>query len=173
MSTSTVPMPSSSKSESSNAPELTILTRVASIPLIAFSIQQLSSALATNPYTSSPYSTAQELSASAYNYALPLQVRLAPLIESADGYANKAVDVVQSKYPYPFQAQPEDVASYVRERRQSAVDYVVQGRLSANKTIDEKVKSPALTAAYGIDQVLNNICAFVEILKFLSVSPPS
>ncbi|KAJ6527261.1 hypothetical protein DFH09DRAFT_1045788 [Mycena vulgaris] len=159
-STSTVPMPSSSSK--SSAPELTILTRVASIPIIAYSIQQLSSTLSTNPYTSSPYSTAKGLSASAYKYAAPLQVRLAPLIKSTDEYANKAVDVVQSKYPYPFEAKPEDVATYVRERRQSVEDYVSKGRLNANKTIDERVKAPAITAAYGIDQRLTPIVDYLE-----------
>ncbi|KAJ7491912.1 hypothetical protein FB451DRAFT_1021124 [Mycena latifolia] len=154
-------MPSSSSS-STSAPELTILTRVASIPILAYSIQQISSTLSTNRYTSTPYSTAKGLSASAYKYAAPLQVRLAPLIESADGYANKAVDVVQSRYPYPFEAQPEDVANYVRQRRQSAVDYVSQGRLNAEKTIDEKVRTPAISAAYGIDQRLTPIVDYLE-----------
>jgi hypothetical protein len=86
-------------------------------------------------YTRSPYSTAKGLSTTAYKYAEPLQVRLAPLIIQADGYANKAVDVVQSRYPYPFTAKPEEVA------------------MLASKTIDEKVKTPAYNVAQGIDQV--------------------
>ncbi|KAJ7117692.1 hypothetical protein C8R44DRAFT_626767 [Mycena epipterygia] len=157
-------MPSSSSS-SSNASELTIFSRVASIPLIAYSIQQVSSVLATNAYTSTPYSTAKGLSASAYKYAAPLQPRLGPLnhlIVTADGLANNAVDFVESKYPYPFQAQPEEVASYVRERRQSAVDYVEKGRLNANKTLDEKVKTPAFTAACGLDQRLTPFVDYLE-----------
>ncbi|KAJ7696442.1 hypothetical protein B0H17DRAFT_929303 [Mycena rosella] len=156
-------MPSSSSSSpSSTAPELTILTRVASIPIIAYSIQQLNSTLSNNPYTSFPYSTTQRLSSSAYKYSEPLQVRLAPLIKSADGYANAAVDAVQSKYPYPFEAKPEEVATYVRERRQSAVDYVAQGRLNANKTIDEKVRTPAITVACEIDQSFTPIVDYLE-----------
>ncbi|KAJ6565982.1 hypothetical protein B0H10DRAFT_2238742 [Mycena sp. CBHHK59/15] len=153
---STVPMPSSSSPSSSSVPEVTIFTRVASIPIISYSLKQVSGALSSNPYTASPYSTAKGISLYAYNCTAPLQVRLAPLIESADGYANKAVDVVQSKYPYPFEAKPEDVASYVRERRQSAADFVAERRLSANKTIDEKVKAPAITVACDMDQHRRN-----------------
>ncbi|KAJ7091529.1 hypothetical protein B0H15DRAFT_778532 [Mycena belliarum] len=156
-------MPSSSSSSaSSNAPELTIITRVASIPILAYAIQQVSSTLASNRYTSTPYSTAKGLSASAYKYSEPLQVRLAPLIDAADGYANKTVDFVQSRYPYPFEAQPEEVASYVRERRQSAVDYVEQSRQTANKTIDEKVRTPAIHVVYGIDQRFTPIVDYLE-----------
>jgi hypothetical protein len=84
-------------------------------------------------------------------------VRLAPLIVRADGIANKAVDVVESRYPYPFKAKPEDVARLVRERSESAGKYVRERRESAvsvaNKTIDEKVKSPVVHVAQGIDLV--------------------
>jgi hypothetical protein len=151
--TSSVPLPSPSPT----APELTIITRFASIPMISSSLESLNGALSSNAYTRSPYCTAKDLSTSAYKYTEPLQIRLAPLIIRADGYANKAVDVVESRYPYPFKAKPEEVASYVRDRRRSASEYVRERRASAvtvaNKTIDEKVKSPAFNVAQGIDQV--------------------
>jgi len=106
------------------------------------------------------------LSGSAYKYAEPLQIRFAPLIEKADGYANKAVDIVESRYPYPFQAKPEDVAGYVRQRRQSASEYVRERRDSvvnaASKTLDERVKSPAITVAQGIDQKFAPIVDYFE-----------
>jgi len=89
---------------------------------------------------------AKGLSSTAYKYTEPLQIRLAPLINRANGYANKAVDVVESRYPYPFKAKPEEVQDYVRERRQSAAE-------SINKSIDENVKNPALQVAAGIDHV--------------------
>jgi hypothetical protein len=116
-------------------PGFTILTRVAAIPMISSSLETINGALLSNTYTRSPYSTAKGLSTTAYKYTEPLQVRLAPLIIQADGYANMAVDVVQSRYPYPFTAKPEEVA------------------MLASKTIDEKVKTPAYNVAQGIDQV--------------------
>jgi hypothetical protein len=78
------------------------------------------------------------------------------LIVRADDYANKAVDVVESRYPYPFKVKPDDVANYVRETRQSAVSV-------ANKTLDEKVKSPAINVAQGIDQKFAPIVDYFEV----------
>lgn len=141
---SSVPLPPSSKENS--PPEITVLTRVASIPLISSSLETINGALLNNSYTRTSYSTAKGLSNSAYKLSEPLQIRLAPFIIHANGYANKAVDVVESRYPYPFKAKPEEVASLVRERKQSATDY-------ANKTLDDKVLTPAYTAAQEIDQV--------------------
>ncbi|KAJ7712732.1 hypothetical protein B0H16DRAFT_1342053 [Mycena metata] len=142
-----MPAPASS----SSAPEITSFNRVASIPILAYCIQQVSGTLSTNRYTSTPYSTAMGLSASAYKLSEPLQVQFRPWIESADGYANKAVDVVQDRFPATFQTKPEDVAGYVRDRRQSASEY-----------IDEKVKTPAVTVAYGMDQRLTPIVDYLE-----------
>ncbi|KAF7356406.1 hypothetical protein MVEN_00973200 [Mycena venus] len=148
---SSVPMPSSSKQSSSSAPELTVLTRVASIPLIAWTINQVSCTLEQNRYTSSPYATAKGLSTSAYKYTEPFQIRLAPAITTVDEYANMACDVVESRFPYPFKAKPEEVA-----------DYYEQSRLQASKTIDEKVKTPAFTAACEVDKRFAPIVDYLE-----------
>jgi hypothetical protein len=161
------------QTQSASPPEITILNRVYSIPLIGSSIDTINSTLASNSYTSTPYSTAKELSASAYKFSEPFQVRLAPLIVRADGIANKAVDVVESRYPYPFKAKPEEVVNYVRERRESSEKYVRERRDSAYKTIDDNVKSPAFTYAQAIDQVSRVIrsllCCLVLIFVYLAV----
>jgi hypothetical protein len=152
--TSSVPMPSessSSKSSSSSA-ELTVFNRVACVPLIAWTIDQVGSALEKNRLTSYPYATAKGLSATAYNYARPLQVHLAPAISLVDGYANNACDLVESRFP-SVNTKPEEVAKIVHERRQSAADFFEQRRLGANKTIDEKVKTPAFSVACEVDKV--------------------
>ena len=128
------------------APEITVLTRVASIPIIASSLGQIHSTLSSNMLTRSPYHAAQVITQTAFNFSQPLQIRLAPLIVSADGYANKGLDVIQHKYPYPFEVKPEDVASYVRERRDSVVS-------TANERFDKNVRSPAVGVAEGIDKV--------------------
>ncbi|KAF5379015.1 hypothetical protein D9615_006050 [Tricholomella constricta] len=149
--------------EGSAPPEFTILSRVASIPMIASSLETIDGALSSNAYTRSPYSTAKGISNSAYKYSEPLQVRLAPLIVQADGYANKAVDAVESRYPYPFKAKPEEVATLVRERRKTAEDYVTNSVNVANKTIDENIKTPAINVAQGIDQRFSPIVDYFEV----------
>jgi hypothetical protein len=133
--TETIPPPQQTDIPAVSAPGFTILRRVAAIPIISSSLQTINGVLLSNTYTRSPYCTAKDLSTAAYKYAEPLQIRLAPLIIQADGYANKAVDVVESRYPYPFKAKPEEVATL------------------ASKTIDERVKMPAFNVAQGIDQV--------------------
>ncbi|EGO03996.1 hypothetical protein SERLA73DRAFT_175713 [Serpula lacrymans var. lacrymans S7.3] len=138
------------------APEVTIFTRVLSIPLVSSSLSTLDSTLCGNVFTRSPYTTAQALTHSAYSYTEPIQIRLAPFIIRADGYANKGLDAVESRYPYPFKAKPEEMVNYVKERRESAMS-------AANKTIDERVKSPAYGVAQGIDQRFAPIIDYFQV----------
>ncbi|KAF8137393.1 hypothetical protein EV363DRAFT_1293653 [Boletus edulis] len=136
-------------------PEITVLTRVTSIPIIASSLDQIHSTLLSNVLTRTPYHAAQVLTQTAYNFSQPLQIRLAPLIVSADGYVNKGLDVIEQKYPYPFKVKPEEVASYVRERRDSVVS-------SANERFDKNVKTPAVGVAEGIDKKFAPIIDYFE-----------
>ncbi|KAF9051961.1 lipid droplet-associated perilipin protein, partial [Panaeolus papilionaceus] len=144
------------------APEITILSRVASIPVISSSLVTINDALSSNTYTRSPYAHAKELSSSAYKLTEPLQVKLAPLIIRADDIANKAVDAVESRYPYPFKAQPEEITTYVRERRETTTNYVHDRVNEVNKTIDEKVKTPAINYAHDIDQRFAPLVDYIE-----------
>lgn len=132
--------------EQAHPPEIKIFARVASIPMISLSLGTINDALANNAFTRQPYAHAKGLSSTAYKLTEPLQVRLAPLIIQVDGIANKAVDVVEACCPYPFKVQPEDVASYVRERKNSTIDGV-------NRALDDRVKTPALNVAQNVDQV--------------------
>ncbi|KAF9000222.1 hypothetical protein BDQ17DRAFT_1245663 [Cyathus striatus] len=146
-----------------STPEFTVLSRVASIPMISSSLETINGALSSNAYTRNPYSTAKELSSTAYKYTEPLQVRLAPLIVRADGYANAAVDAVESRYPYPFKVKPEDVVSLVQESKESASNYVHERVNEANKAIDEKVKAPAYNVVQGIDHRFAPIVDYFEV----------
>ncbi|KAG5650929.1 hypothetical protein H0H81_010504 [Sphagnurus paluster] len=92
-----------------------------------------------------------------------LRTLLHPLIIQANGYANKAVDAVEARYPHPFKAKPEEVASLVRENKKSAEDYVVNSVNVANKTIDENIKTPAINVAQGIDQRFSPIVDYFEV----------
>ncbi|KAF7986386.1 hypothetical protein HWV62_35422 [Athelia sp. TMB] len=140
----------------SSPPTLTSLTRVASIPLVSSSLDAIHNTLSTNAYTKSPYHTATGLAYSALGYSEPLQVRLAPLTTRADGFANKGLDAVESRFPYPFQAKPEEIVDYARERRQSTISAV-------DKAIDERVRSPAKGVAQGIDQRFAPIVDYFEV----------
>ncbi|KAF8888610.1 hypothetical protein BD779DRAFT_1523936 [Infundibulicybe gibba] len=131
-------------------PELTVLTRVASIPLIS----SLTSTLSSNPYTRSPYTTIHTLSSTAYKITSPIQVRLAPLITYADGCANRAVDVVESRYPYPFKASPGEVVDLVRERRKNAEEYVAERK--------DSIEGGVVGAVQGFDQRFAPIMDYIE-----------
>lgn len=120
-------------------PELKIFNRVASIPLVNDTFSAVHSSLISNPYTRSPYTTAQALSLSALRASEPIAAKLAPIIIRADGFAIKGLDAVESRYPYPFTVQSEDLLKDARD--------------VASKTIDERVRTPAYSAAQGIDQV--------------------
>lgn len=128
------------------APEVTIINRVAQIPLVNYTFSAVHSSLISNPLTRSPYTTAQALSLSALRASEPITARLAPIIVRADGFANKGLDVVESRYPYPFTVQSEDILKALKERSEYARDV-------ANKTLDERFRTPAYSAAQGIDQV--------------------
>jgi hypothetical protein len=128
------------------SPELKIFNRVASIPLVNDTFSAVHSSLISNPYTRSPYTTAQALSLSALRVSEPIAAKLAPIIIRADGFAIKGLDAVESRYPYPFTVQSEDLLKTLKESSDYARDV-------ANKTIDERVRSPAYSAAQGIDQV--------------------
>jgi hypothetical protein len=133
-------------SESQKAPEITILNRVFSIPLVQSSLEKVNSTLSTNPHTLSPFSTAKGLFEAAYKLSEPLQCSIAPIIAHVDSYANKAVDMVESRYPYPFTATPEEVYNSIHEIQQQYADY-------ATRTYDEQVRKPAQSVAQGIDKV--------------------
>jgi hypothetical protein len=105
--------------------------------------------LAGNRYTGVPYATAQNLGKSVYHISEPFQIRLAPVLIRADGLAVKSLDAVKSYYPAPFNITPDEIRKEVRERREHAYN-------TANKALDDRVRTPAYSAAQAIDQVQSN-----------------
>lgn len=146
--------------QQSQVPEITVLNRVASIPLVASSLDQINYILEKSSLTRSPYHAAQAITHTAYNYSQPIQIRLAPLIIRANDFANKGLDVVESRFPYPFNAKPEEVANYVREKGENLVS---------------SVKTPACGVAEGIDKKFTPIVDYFEVAvnKVGSESGPS
>ncbi|TFL01670.1 hypothetical protein BDV98DRAFT_548322 [Pterulicium gracile] len=139
-----------SQSAPAEASEASVLSRVWSIPLVSSSISAINDTLNSNPYTRSPYAAAVGISSSAYNLTKPIQQRL-PL-QTLDGYANKVMDAVESRYPYPFHAKPEEITNYLQQQKQNT-----------NKTLDEKVRSPAYQMAQGIDQRFTPIVDYFQL----------
>ncbi|KAG6818811.1 hypothetical protein H0H93_001416 [Arthromyces matolae] len=142
----------STTTETSPPPELTIINRVVNIPLVSFSLQQIDGALSSNAWTRFSYSTAKELSTSVVKLAEPFQAPFGPIISHADNYANKAYSVVESRYPYPFQAKPEDVASAIKGTYDDM-----------NKKIDDNIKTPAVNVATGIDKRFSPLVDYYEV----------
>ena len=148
-------------------PNLTIFSRVANIPLVYESWTSIDAVLTGNQYTSVPYVTAQNLGKSVYHISEPIQIRLAPVLIRADGLANKSLDAVQSYYPTPFNITSEDIRKEVRERREHAYN-------TANKALDDRVRTPAYSAAQAIDQVTSSSAWFHSTFPGLTSSfvPP-
>ncbi|CCM06017.1 uncharacterized protein FIBRA_08261 [Fibroporia radiculosa] len=144
------------ETQTASSPELTIITRVASIPLVASSLNTIHETLTNNSYTRQPYTTAQGLSKSALSYTEPLQKKFAPILERADSYANLGFDAVESRYPYPFKTPTEDIVKDLRGHSDHARDV-------ATKALDERVKSPAFNVAQGIDQRFTPIVNYFEV----------
>ncbi|KAH0581338.1 hypothetical protein H2248_012430 [Termitomyces sp. 'cryptogamus'] len=143
--------------------ELTILYRLGKIPLVTFSLQSIDGALSNNAYTRGSYSAAKELSKSAIKRTEPLQTRLAPIISQADGIANKACDAVESRYPYPFKAKPEEVATAIQEQKQHASDFLNGAYSDVNKKIDTNIRTPAINAATSIDKRFSPLVDYYEV----------
>lgn len=141
-------------------PTLTIFSRVASIPLVNESLASIHAVLVGNQYTCVPYVTAQNLGKSVYHISEPIQIRLAPVLIRADGLANKSLDAVQSYYPKPFSITSEEIRKEVNQRREHAYN-------TANKALDDRVRTPAYSAAQAIDQVQSNSVYFCAILPGL------
>jgi len=111
--------------------------------------------LCGNQYTSAPYATAQNLGKSVYHISESIQIRLAPVLIRADGLANKSLDAVQSYCPTPFTITSEELKKEVMQRREHAYH-------TANKALDDRVRTPAYSAAHAIDQKFTPIVDIVE-----------
>ena len=108
----------------SQPPELRSLYRVGNIPLVQDSLSAIDQTLTT--YTPTIYAYGKAVSTQAYSLSTPIQLRLAPLIASADGYALKGLDVAQERFPAPFSVTAGDVVEGIKTRKDGAVEAVTR-----------------------------------------------
>ncbi|KDR73243.1 hypothetical protein GALMADRAFT_212696 [Galerina marginata CBS 339.88] len=103
--TQTAPAQPQTTDPDTQAPEIRSLSRLASIPIVSSTLDTVNGILSSNFFTRPFYNRAKGYSSKAYRYSLPIQKKLAPLIVRADSVANKAIDVVESRYPSAFQSE--------------------------------------------------------------------
>jgi hypothetical protein len=137
---------STARQQPEQTPELTIFTRVVTIPVVHDSIGYLDQTLSSNSYLRMPYATAQAISFTAFEMSKPITSFFAPILTRADGLANQAVDVVENRYPYPFKTPAQDMANDLKAQADHAKNVT-------QKTIDERVVNPVHTVVNGVDAV--------------------
>ncbi|KZV85028.1 hypothetical protein EXIGLDRAFT_753518 [Exidia glandulosa HHB12029] len=129
-------------------PQLRSVARVQSIPLVNDTLTSLNSILLQNALTAWPYATAQSISSQTYNIAVP---RLQPVLGPIDGLANKGLDFVEQRYPYPFQTPTEDIYNDIQKSRASVYE-AADGRIKALAAGADQSIAPivdVLQAAYN------------------------
>jgi hypothetical protein len=77
----------------SQPPTLKSVQKVTSIPLINDGLTYAHNTLSQNTYTQRAYNTAQSISLTAFRVTQPIQARLAPIIQTADGLAAKGTSL--------------------------------------------------------------------------------
>ncbi|CAE6520554.1 unnamed protein product [Rhizoctonia solani] len=135
-------------------PHLSSVDRVGKIPVVNDTLATINSILSQNAYSKSLYSTAQAYSERAYNISQPVQVRLAPVIGRVDGYANKGLDVLESRWPYPFHATTEEVIGTLRQGPDAAYGLAATYANAATKAYEDRVKTPAYVLVSKVDSTL-------------------
>ncbi|KAG8741549.1 hypothetical protein FRC10_002726 [Ceratobasidium sp. 414] len=145
-------------------PQFTSINRVGKIPLVSDTLVSLDALLSQNAYSKGLYSTAQTYGERAYNLSAPVQTRLAPVIGRADGYANKGLDVLESRWPYPFQASTEEVVGTLKQGPDAAYGIYAAYANAASKAYEDKVKAPAYGLVVRADSTLTPIVDRFEVV---------
>lgn len=150
-------------------PSLTFPLRVLQIPLVHSSLDTIHNTLSSSPYTKSAYQTSTAFAHTALDTAArvtaPVYPKVLPIVTAADGYANKGLDTLQSRFPYPFESSPETMYNDLKKAPEDA-------RNVAYKTIDERIKTPAYGLAKDVDARLAPLVDLLEsLLMRIHVAP--
>ncbi|EJD51175.1 hypothetical protein AURDEDRAFT_181955 [Auricularia subglabra TFB-10046 SS5] len=148
--TETAPAPAAGPSSA----ELRSLQRMQSIPLVNDTLSSLNAMLLQNAFTSWPYATAQSISTSTYNIAVP---RLQPVLQPIDGLALRGLDLVEQRYPYPFQTKTDDVVADIQKQRDQLYE-----------AASSRIKPIAQGADQSIAPVVNVLQAAYDRLNAIS-----
>ncbi|KEP54913.1 TRAPP domain protein [Rhizoctonia solani 123E] len=135
-------------------PHLTSVDRVGKIPVVNDTLAVVASILSQNAYSKCLYSTAQAYSERAYSLSQPVQIRLAPVIGRVDGYANKGLDALESRWPYPFHITTEEVIDTLRQGPDTAYGLAATYASAATKAYEDRVKTPAYVLVSKVDSTL-------------------
>merc|ERR1712029_1107645 len=95
--------------------------RVASIPVVADTLEVIQSTVLSNAYLSNIYGIAEGIATYLYQHSKPLQHKISGPIHHVDAVANKGLDFVQSKAPYVFEIKTEDLISRARQPADQAL----------------------------------------------------
>lgn len=98
----------------SNVPDLKIVHRLGGIPIVADGIGTFEHVINSTQLTASLYATAGGIASKSLDLASPIISRTQPLIAKADGLANQGLDMVESRFPYPFKATTGEMVSGAR-----------------------------------------------------------
>jgi len=101
----------------------TSVRRVASIPVVADTLEAVQSTIQSNPYLSAVYEKAGGAAFYLYEQTKPLQQKLSGPIHQVDAVANKGLDFVQSKAPFVFEIKTEELISRARQPADQAFAY--------------------------------------------------
>ncbi|KDN50335.1 hypothetical protein RSAG8_01671, partial [Rhizoctonia solani AG-8 WAC10335] len=157
-------------------PHLTSVDRVGKIPVVNDTLTTINSILSQNAYSKGLYSTAQAYSERAYDLSQPVQIRLAPVIGRVDGYANKGLDALESRWPYPFHVTTGEVIGTLRQGPDFAYGLAAAYANAATKTYEDRVKTPAYVLVSKVDSTLFTPivdCFEIVVNKFHKEAPSS
>jgi len=102
--------------ENKGVPTLKSVQRITSIPLVADGINYAYSLTQSTALTAKLFATGNGVINTVWSGVEPVVGYGRPLIETADGLANKTLDVVESRFPYPFKTPTGEVyADYVKK----------------------------------------------------------
>lgn len=91
--------------------EYTSISRVTHIPVVESGIATVHSTLSSTPILRTPYAISLSVSSrlAPLVHSICTHYPLAPFIHVGDKAANKTLDLAEGTWPYPFQANPEQI----------------------------------------------------------------
>jgi len=103
------------------------ITRIHNIPLVQETVAQILSIVNSNCYSAYVYEKGESIAIAIYGRTKPI---VQPGLETADVYANKALDMVEHRYPGAFKANTSEIVANARKPADAAIE-IFHTRLQA------------------------------------------